>query len=307
MAGVIEAAAADPQPEAPVEAWRSWIRDLIRGACFSARRWSWVCARDRYFLKIPRVAGQLQPDLSASRAEAEGEYRLTQQLTGQLDGMVEAPLRLIDACIVKRRLQGPDLWRLAQRVGGTPEVQAALAQGLVLAARLHRLDPATVPDLPVHDYAQDPSLPAPKELHDRLRRRPRTIVVGGLEVRNFMQDVNDGQWKFFDPHETVLGAPEDDVARYILSLLMIDWGRHARCRIWTRFNYQHLLQAYEAARGTSLDQQLLAYMFQRNVARRRNEARDSTRDLPWFMHMAARAYEGLFFRQVREWGSRHDL
>lgn len=306
MAGVIETVAA-LRPDAPVEAWRSWIRDLIRGACFSARRWSWVCARDRYFLKIPRVAGQLGPDLSASRAEAQGEFRLTQQLTRQLDGLVDAPLRLIDACIVKRRLQGPDLWHLARREGGTSEVQAALAQGLVLAARLHRLDPATVPDLPVHDYAQDSSLPAPKELHDRLRRRPCTIVVGGLEVRNFMQDVNDGQWKFFDPHEAVLGAPEDDFARYILSLLMIDWGRHARCRLWTRFDYQQLLQTYETERGARLDRQLLAYMFQRNVARRRHEAQESTRDLPWYTAMAARTYEGLFFGQVREWGSRHGL
>ncbi len=79
-------------------------------------------------------------------------------------------------------------------------------------------------------------------LNDRLCQRPRVIVLGGLEVRNFKQAGTDGQWRFFDPHDAVLGAPEDDFARYILSLLMITWGRHATCRIWTHFDYQRLVR-----------------------------------------------------------------
>jgi hypothetical protein len=292
---------AEPRLDAPIEVWRSWIRDLVRGNQFTSRRWSWVCVRERYFLKIPRVCGRLETDLSAGIAEAEREYRLTQHLSRRLEGMVDRPLRLSDACMVNRRLSGPDLWRMAEREGGTPEVQAGISQGLVLAAKLHRLDPKEVPGLPVHDYANDPHLPAPDAVNDRLCQRPRVIVLGGLEVRNFKLASTDGQWRFFDPHDAVLGAPEDDFARYVLSLLMITWGRHARCRVWTRFDYPQLVQAYEAARGAPLDQGLLPYMFQLNVARRRSGARRSTRRLPWFMRMAARSYEELFFRQVQKW------
>jgi hypothetical protein len=292
---------AEPGPGAPVEVWRSWLQDLIHGNQFVARRWSWVCVREHYFLKIPRLPGQREADLGASIVEAEDEYRLTDQLTQQLDGMVDAPLRLIDACIVKRRLLGQDLWRLARRQGGTTEVQAAIAQGLQLAARLHNLDPATVPNLPVHDYAKDPYLSAPKELQDHLRQRRPAIVLVGYEVRNFMQDRPGGQWKFFDPHEAMLGAPEDDFARYVLSLLMINWGRNARCRAWTHFNYGQLVQTYETARGARLDRDLLAYMFERNVAARRYGARRSARALPWVMRVAARSYEEIFFRHVEKW------
>jgi hypothetical protein len=213
-------------------------------------------------------------------------------------------LRLIGACIVKRRLTGMDLWALARREGATPRARAAIIQG---AARLHLLGPEAVPGLPVHDYANDPYLPAPERLRERLRRRPRTIVLTGLEVRNFKQACADGPWQFFDPHDAALGAPEDDVARYVLSLLMVTWGRHANCRIWTWFDYRELVRAYEAERGAPLDRELLAYMFRRNIAKRRSDVRGSTRDLTWSMQVAARAYEALFFWQVRMWGGRHGL
>jgi hypothetical protein len=292
---------AGPRPGAPIEVWRCWIQELILAKQFVARRWSWVCVGERYFLKIPRLHGEREANLGASIVDAQDEYRLTEQLTEQLDGLVDAPLRLIDACIVKRRLLGQDLWRLARRQGGTAEVRAAIAQGLALAARLHNLDPAAVPDLSVHDYAQDPYLPAPRSLHSHLRQRRSAIILTGFEVRNFRQDHVGGQWKFFDPHAAMLGAPEDDFARYILSLLMINWGRHVRCRVWTDFNYGDLVRTYDAARGASLEHEVLAYMFQRNIAERRFGARRATRQLPWVMRLAARSYEEVFFRKVQQW------
>jgi hypothetical protein len=306
MARVLQAST-EPPLSAPAEAWRSWIRELIGAGQFSRRFLSWVCVRESYFLKIPRVHGEIEADLRDGAAEAEREYRLTRQLAEHLDGMIDPPLRLIEACIVKRRLTGADLWALASREGATPRVRTAIVDGVKMAARLHLLDPGAVPGLPVHDYADDPYLPAPERLRDRLRRHPRTIVLTGLEVRNFKQACAGGPWQFFDPHRAVLGAPEDDFARYVLSLLMITWGRHARCRIWTRFDYGELVRAYEAERGDALDRELLAYMFQRNIAMRRFEVRGSTRDLPWMMQAAARAYEALFFWQVGMWGSRHGL
>jgi hypothetical protein len=220
--------------------------------------------------------------------------------------MVDAPLRLIDGCIVNRRLTGPDLWALAKAEGATPRVQKGITHGVVFAARLHRLDPTAISGLTVHDYATDPYLPAPVELHDRLRQRRRTIVLGGFEVRNFRQD-RPGQWKFFDPHEAVLGMPEDDFARYILSLLMVNWGRHANCRIWTQFDYRQLLRVYETTRGPPLDHELLAYMFRRNIAERQHRARGAARRLPRLMQRLARAYEELYFWQVRRWGAGYGL
>ena len=300
--------AVEPQPSASIEAWRSWIRDLIGAGLFTGRFWSWVCVRERYFLKIPRVSGgQLETDFSDGAAEAEREYRLTASLAEQLDGMVDVPLRLIDGCIVKRRLTGPDLWSMAREEGTTPRVRKAITHGVVLAAQLHRLDPTAVRDLAVHDYANDPYLPAPEELSKRLGQRRQAIVLGGLDVRNFKQDCEGGRWLFFDPHHAELGAPEDDFARYILSLLMINWGRNARCRIWTQFDFQELVGAYEEAGGVFLDREVLGYMFQRNIARVRSDVWAFGDWSRFVRRVAARAYEALFFWQVRKWGGHHGL
>jgi hypothetical protein len=298
----------EPQPSAPIEAWRSWIRELIHAGLFTGRIWSWVCVGQRYFLKIPRVSGgRLDTDFSDGAAEADRECRLTQSLAEQLEGMVDTPLRLIDGCIVKRRLTGPDLWTLAKREGATAQVRQAVSEGVMFAARLHGLDPARVPGLMVHDYANDPYLPAPEELHDRLRQRRPTIVVSGLDVRNFKQDRPDGQWLFFDPHTAEIGVPEDDFARYILSLLMINWGRHADCRIWTKFDYCELVDIYEKTGGAPLDRALLTYMFARNVARVRSDVWAVGDWSRWLRRAAARAYEKLFFWQVMRWGGQHGL
>jgi len=300
--------AVEPQPSAPLEAWRSWVRDLICAGHFTGRIWSWVCVTERYFLKIPRMgSGQPEADLIDGAAEAEREYGLTQRLAKSLQGMIDTPLRLVDGCLVKRRLTGPDLWALAKEEGATPRVQTAITHGVVLAAQLHRLDPAAVPGLAIHDYANDRYLPAPAALRDRLGQRRRTIVLGGLEVRNFKQDHDDGRWLFFDPHNAVLGAPEEDFARYIQSLLMINWGRHANCRIWTRFRFQQLVEVYETTRGAALDLDLLAYMFERNVARVRSDVRAFGDWSRFLRRVAARAYEELFLWQIRKWGSHHGL
>ena len=297
----------EPRPGAPIEAWRSWVGDLIHAGRFTARYFSWVCVRGRYFLKIPRVSGELETDFSGGAAEAEREYRLMRSLAEGLGGMIDVPLRLVDGCIVMPRLTGPDLWAMAKEEGATPRVEKAITHGLMLAAHLHRLDPTTLRDLTAHDYANDPYLPASELLEDRLRKRPRTIVLGGLEVRNFKQDRADGRWLFFDPHNAELGAPEDDFARYVLSLLMINWGRHAYCRIWTHFDVQNLVRLYEEARGASIDHELLGYMFQRNVAWRRSAARGLADALPWAMRAAALTYEKLYFWQIRRWGCRYGL
>lgn len=300
--------AVEPRLSAPTGDWRAWIRGLICAGLFTGRIWSWVCVHERYFLKIPRGrGGRLETDFRNGAAEAEREYRVTRQLAEHLGGGIDVPLRRIDGCIVKRRLTGPDLWSLAKEEGPTARVQRAITQGVMLATQLDRLDPAAVPNLPVHDYANDPHYPAPLKLHDRLSHRRRTIVLSGLEVRNFKQDGPDGRWLFFDPHDAVLGAPEDNFTRYILSLLMINWGRHADFRIWTQFDFRHLVRTYERARGAPLDSDLLSYMFERNI---RRVCSDIWAFGDWSRltrRAAARAYEGLFFWQVRRWGGHHGL
>ena len=298
----------EPQPDASIEAWRAWIQDLIRAGRFTGRIWSWVCIGQRYFLKIPKVSGgHLDTDFRDGAAEADREYRLTQSLAERIEGMVDTPLRLIDGCLVKRRLVGPDLWALAKQQGATKRVEEAIKHGVVFAAQLHRLDPATVPGLTVHDYANDPYLSAPEQLRDRLGQRQQTIVLGGLDVRNFKQDRPAGRWLFFDPHTAQVGAPEDDFARYILSLLMINWGRHLDCRIWTQFDYHELAAVYENTRGASLDHDLLAYMFARNIARVRSDVWASYDWSLWLRRAAARAYEKLFFWQAMRWGAQYGL
>jgi hypothetical protein len=297
----------EPASRTATEAWRSWIRGLISAERFTARRFSWVCVQGPYFLKIPRLQGVLEVDFEDGNVEAEHEYQLTRQLAERLDEFVDTPLRLVDGCIVMRRLHGPDLWSLAKEKGDSLPVRAGIARTLVLAARLHRLGLSAIPDLPEYDYAKDPWVPSSTEPHGRVCERPRTIVLTGLEVRNFKQASVPGAWKFFDPHTAALGVPEDDVARLVLSLLMIRWGRNPDCRIWTAFDFHQLMQVYEKESGAPLDKELLASMFQRNIAWRRYEARCMARVLPSLVRAAALAYERLFFWQVRRWGDRHGL
>ncbi len=202
-------------------------------------------------------------------------------------------------------LAGDDLSALLRR--RDPSGPSALEAAMALAGRLHRAGGAALAGLPVHDYAGDPYRPAPPAIVARLRARPRTLVVRGFEVRNLMTDRPGGALRFFDPHEIVLGAPEEDVTRFLLSLLMLNWGRHAKALAWKRFDAARLIGVYEAASGVPLDRELLAYTFALNAAMRRAHGRRAAAELGGWQAWAAALYGRAYFWQIGNWGRRHGI
>ena len=72
-----------------------------------------------------------------------------------------------------------------------------------------------------------------------IESQQKTIVVLGFEVRNFKRIYPNGSFNFFDPHHLLIGVPEDDFCRYLLSLLMLNWGNNTNFLIWRKFDYQN--------------------------------------------------------------------
>jgi hypothetical protein len=269
---------------------------------FECRRHSWVCSHEGLFFKIPRLEESPGPSLAEPSAieAARLEYELTSQLA-VLDDAIEAPLGRVGACLVKRHIPGVDAVRVARAAGAGGELQEALEAGVSLAGRLHRPGVAVLAERPVYDYGADPYLPAHEAVLERLRSRPRSLVVEGFEVRNFRREDATGRWKFFDPHNVLLGVPEQDFTQYVLSVLMINWGRNVRCRTWTRFDYPALREAYERARGEALDPLLLQYSFRRNVRVRMARALYWANRLGGVHRLGALTYAKIYFAQIRSW------
>lgn len=131
--------------------------------------------------------------------------------------------------------------------------------------------------------------------------RPKSLVIDGFEVRNFRFDASTDMWRFFDPHRIKIGHPECDIARFVVSLLMIPWGRSVRCWTWTAFNFGELVAEYESARGTMVHAGLLRYLLAENVAMRDFFARKTIGRMRRAVRPAAWAYRAIFFMQLREW------
>jgi hypothetical protein len=282
------------------------VHELARTARWTPRPRTWTLRTADRFYKIDRQSDDVAADLvhPEACARAEVEYALTCRLAA-LDRALARPLARVDACIVARALTGDDLGALLRR--GEQAGAAALESAMAMAGRLHRADGAALAGLPVHDYAADPYSPAPPALAALLRTRRPTLVVRGFEVRNFMTDRPGGELRFFDPHELVLGAPEEDVTRFLVSLLMLNWGRHANVLAWRRFDAARLIEVYEAARGARLDREVLAYTFALNTAMRRAHGRRAAAELGGWKTRAGALYGRAYFWQIAAWGRRHGL
>lgn len=270
--------------------------DPILTLRFTRRRESWVAASSGRFYKISRKSDDPRHDLVDPTCIATSlrEYTDACFLHG-IDGAVCHPESIDRACIVYPLLSGPDLRTLLISRAAAGQHEASLQSAMRLLARLHHGDAASYP---VKDYRRDGFLAPPPAVLERMACRPRTLVVTGFEARNFRFDRTRNGWFFFDPHHVWSGYPEEDFARFMISLLMIR-GRRRGLRLWTRFDRFRLRNAYESLAPAPLDDMLLNYFLCEELAMRRFHATRLARRTPAATRAFVMAYTHLYYHRLQ--------
>lgn len=271
--------------------------DRIATLRFRRRKESWVAASAGHFYKIPRKGDDPLHDLidPACVDTAAREYADMQFLFALAADGVCRPERIDRACVVYPLLSGPDLRTLLLRARAPREREPPLRSTMRLLARLHHDDAADYPD---KDYRRDNFLAPTPELLARMQERQRTLVVTGFEARNFRFDQHGNGWLFFDPHHVWRGFPEEDFARFMVSLLMLR-GRRSVPMPWLGFDRFQLLAAYEASAPARLDQRLLNYFLDEELAMRQFHALRSARRMSPAARPFAIAYTRFYCHRLQ--------
>lgn len=281
----------------------------IAQLAFTARKESWIAASSGRFYKMFRrsddpVRDWLDP-VCIERGRREHADMLFLRRFGE---RVCRPLGLDHACVVYPLLSGPDM-RVMLRSRNTAVVdrRTALREAVVLLAQLHAATRATAAPYPAKDYLHTGYLVPDEQVAKRIAQRERTIFIGGFEARNFRFDSHEGAWYFFDPQHMFLGMPEDDLARFVISLLMLNWGRGGSLKLWQNFHIGDLLSAYEGVSARLLDRTLLNYFMRETVAMRRHFAEKALRSMGGARRILGRPYLAAYFLQLEQWVANHEL
>ncbi|HEX7370761.1 MAG TPA: hypothetical protein VF284_10835 [Rhodanobacteraceae bacterium] len=275
---------------------------------FSPRKESWVASSHGWFYKIFRASDEPTRDWldPACSVRAGHEYADMLFLRG-ISRNVCRPVRLDHACIVYPHLSGPDLRVLLKaRPSAAADRRAALRAAITVLAHLHAAT-ARSAGYPAKDYRRNMYVQPSPSIASRIAAQQRVLFIGGFEVRNFRFDRGCGEWFFFDPQHMYMGVPEDDVARFVISLLMINWGRGGALKIWTAFSLDDLLSTYEAASGHTIDVRLLACFLCDTVAMRRFFAMKALCTMRGANRVVGRVYLAAYFRQLEQWVTKHEL
>ncbi|TAN08581.1 MAG: hypothetical protein EPN36_00095 [Rhodanobacteraceae bacterium] len=271
--------------------------DRIASLPFKRRKESWVAEDDGCFYKIPRRGDDPVRDLDdpACIDTALREYTDMRFLAKLAAGDMCRPERIERACVVYPRLSGPDLRERLLHGHPHGDHEASLRGAMRLLARLHHADAM---DYPARDYTRDGFLAPTPALLDRMQARPRTLVVTGFEARNFRFDQASDAWVFFDPHHLWRGFPEEDFARFMVSLLMLR-GRRGTLQPWTGFDRFRLLAAYEDSAPARLDRRLLDFFLDERLAMRRFHAMRSVHRMPAASRPLGAAYTWLYYQRLQ--------
>lgn len=275
---------------------------------FAARKESWVASSAGRFYKIFRRGDDPARDwLDPTCIErAAREYADMQFLCRFSDGVCQ-PLRRDHACIVYPQLSGPDLRvMLLRRDADETQRSAALRDAVSVLARLHAATDAAS-HYPLKDYPREGYLQPDSDVLRRIAERERTLCMEGFEVRNFRYDDAHGHWLFFDPQGVRLGMPENDLARFVISLLMVNWGKGGSPRIWSNFDVGDLSSTYERASRRTLDETLFNYFLYETIAMRRHFAEKALRALQGARRVFGRPYLIAYFLQLEKWITRHEF
>jgi hypothetical protein len=291
---------------APMAEAAGWIDELA----FTARKESWVASSAGRFYKIFRRSDDPARDWldPLCMEKASREYADTLFL-GRLSGRVCTPVRLDHACVVYPLLSGPDMHPMLRQMRGAADARrrtGALREAMVLLAQLHGAKRDTA-DYPVKDYLHNGYLVPDVAVTRRIGERDRTLFISGFEVRNFRFDHHRDGWFFFDPQHVFLGMPEDDLARFVISLLMINWGQGGSVRLWQDFSASDLLSIYETASGRSLDRILLNYFLRETIAMRRYFAQKALRNMRGAKRVLGAPYLSAYFMQLNRWAANNEL
>lgn len=299
---MIEPAAALTDVHAGADA--GWIAALA----FTQRKESWVAASGDSFYKIFRGSDDPARDWRdpVCMEKASREYA-DMQLLQRVDECACAPLRLDHACIVYPRLSGPDLRATLLRRGfGGPDRAAALRDAVSLLARLHAGAHA-IAHYPLKDYLVDGFLNPDADVLRRIDASRRTLCIEGFEVRNFRYDGRRRAWVFFDPQQVSRGVPENDLARFIVSLLMVSWGKGGSPKIWRYFDIRDLVFTYDCAASRPTDPVLLNHFLHETIAMRRHFAEKALRALHGVSRLLGRPYLTAYFLQLEKWAESHEV
>jgi hypothetical protein len=279
----------------------------IAGLKFVRRQESWVAKSNGYFYKIVRKSDDPMRDIGDPECieKALREYNDLRFLAG-LSAGVCCPVRTEQGCIVYPYLSGPDLRDVLRSGAARARHQDALHDAMFLLAQFHR-DAGNIGNYPVKDYLlRSYAAPAP-DIIERIRVRKKTLVIGGFEVRNLRFDNAQGGWYFFDPHHVWVGVPEDDLARFFISLLMVNWGRDGTPRCWNHFNMGTLLATYERATSAPVDKILLNFFLLERTAMRKFFAMKTLGNMSVAARIIAWPYLKVYFWQIERWRSAHAI
>lgn len=270
--------------------------DPIGDLAFRRRKESWVAESGGCFYKVVRRSNDPRRDLDdpACAAIATREYDDLCFLHA-LDPAVCRPTRIDRACVVYPTLTGPDLRTLLLRASTHATHAAALHSAMQLLAHLHHGDAG---GHPLKDYRRENFLPPGPAVLARMQGRPRTLVITGFEARNFRYDKPRATWRFFDPHHVWRGYPEEDFARFVVSLLMLP-GRRRGPRTWAGFDRFRLLGEYEALAPARLDRPLLNYFLDEKLAMRRFHALRSAHRAAFAVRPIGVAYTRFYYQRMQ--------
>lgn len=270
---------------------------VIASLKFTCRRESWVAESSGYFYKIIRKSNDPLRDLQDPDCiETALRERTDMRFLHGLSDRVCRTDRIEQACIVYPLLSGPDMRMLLMNKAAHEQHATCLRDAMMLLARLHcaGVEPT---QYPIKDYRRDSFLAPDQEILERMDGRRRTLVVTGFEARNFRFDKNRSTWVFFDPHHLWLGFPEEDFARFMVSLLMIK-GRRRGLLPWTGFDRFGLLSTYDSLAPATLDRRLLNYFLYEQLAKRRFYAMRTTERISAPGRVFVRAYTKLYYRRL---------
>lgn len=280
----------------------------IEALAFTPRKESWVASSAGWFYKMFRSSDDPARDwLDPGCIErAHREYTDMRLLCGLSDRVCE-PAGLDHACVVYPHLSGPDLRALLQaRTSTAAQRAAALRDAVTLLARLHA-DTSDALDYPAKDYLRNGYLAPSAEVLAHIAGRERTLFISGFEVRNFRFDRPHDAWFFFDPQHVFLGMPEDDLARFVISLLMVNWGKGGSLGIWRGFDVDDLVATYEQASARALDRLLLNHFLRETIAMRRHFAEKALRGMRGAGWLIGRPYLSAYFLQLDKWVAKHEF
>jgi hypothetical protein len=279
------------------------IGTMIRQLNFTRRPESWVAISNGLFFKIPRLSNDCIGDFSNQEGEsiARMEFRLANLLADQCDEVLR-PLQVERGCLVYEAISGPDMRDAL--LEGNVVVRDSIRGAICALAELHAKDAGQFPEVEMYGDEHYYVLPD-SDIRARIEARKKCLVIDGFEARNFRFDNRTNQWRFFDPHRVRRGIPECDIARFVVSLLMLTWGRSFRFWIWQDFNLEELIEVYEERTGSVVDRQVLRFFLREQTEMRKYFATKSVLSMGWPVKLVAMLYMNVFFSQIFNWTKKH--